>query len=342
MADKKILFLGDVYLDNIYKIPEMHSPFICNLEAPLTKLDTPIEAKVNLKTSGFFLKGTFEQLPIAVSLANNHIMDYGNDAFIDTINFLEENNIGYFGAGAVANNYNNPLILNMGNLKIGLLGYCYDHFYNQISEVKGLKYGPAPLDFEIIQKDIKVLRNKTDRIIIQLHWGIEQCNYPTSKQVQLARQIAGLDVNLIVGHHAHTIQPVERFRETIIAYGVGNFIFPDINVVSYFDPSNNTSRRYKYKQRAWNKCSAGLLYNLCNHQCKIMHYYFNGRSVEEENKYYHKYLTQKLPQDLNLLNKKVKKNIKCKNLLQRITRFIETPKIPSRQGVKDTLDTLLK
>ncbi len=154
---------------------------ICNLEAPLTECNTPIEGNVVLKSSGKFLKGTFKQPPLAVSLANNHIMDYGNDGFIDTINFLEENNIKYFGAGESAGNYNNPVIFDMDNLKIGILGYCYKHYYDQISKVKDLKFGPAPIDYELIKKDTKFLNGKVDKIFVQLHWGIEHCNYPTKE-----------------------------------------------------------------------------------------------------------------------------------------------------------------
>lgn len=88
MLNSKILFLGDVYLDKSYEMPQIDCPIVFNLEAPLTQRSTPIAGKVVLKSSGKFLNNTFSPLPAAVCLANNHVMDYGNDGFLDTINYL--------------------------------------------------------------------------------------------------------------------------------------------------------------------------------------------------------------------------------------------------------------
>lgn len=335
MLNSKILFLGDVYLDKNYEIPQTDCPIIFNLEAPLTQRNTPIAGKITLKSSGKFLKDTFNPLPAAVCLANNHIMDYGNDGFLDTINFLENNNIRYFGCGIPQENYNNPLVMSCNGFKIGLLGYCYKHFYDQIVHVKGLEYGPAPLDYELVERDIKGLCGKVDRIIVSVHWGEEHSNYPNKENIIFARRLISLGADLIVGHHAHTIQPVEQYDSCHIAYCLGNFIFPNIKSIRYFNISVSKYEEFKYKQRSWNRCSAGLIYSPASNKLELKKYYFNGQSVCEGKKYFHNYLSNKHIKDIDRLTTKIEQNVRKKRIVCRISNFIENPRIPSFEGIKN-------
>lgn len=337
MKNEKILFLGDVYLNNIYKIPQENCPVVFNLEAPLTNRNTPIEGKINLKSSGNFLKGTFKKLPIAVSLANNHIMDYGNNAFIDTIKFLEENNVKYFGAGDIQNNYNNPLIININKFKVGFLGYCYNHFYDQISHVKGLKYGPAPLVYNRINQDVFLLKNKCDRIVVQLHWGTLFSNYPEKEEVVLARQLTELGANIVLGHHAHTIQPIEKYGNSIIAYNLGNFIFPDLNLPTYYSKNGQPKKFMKMKQREWHNSSAGIEVDLNTLHYSIKKYYRNKNKVEETATFFHKFLYTDIDAIRKNMNGLIYKNLAIKKILERSLEFVENPRLPSKQGLKDFL-----
>ena len=117
-------FLGDVYLDKQYSIDLKLENFIFNLEYPLSTKGIPAKNKVNLGEDISYILDTFKKNPYAVNLSNNHIMDYGETGFNDTIKFLEETGIKYFGAGKKSNNYNNPLIVKSNNKNLALLAYC--------------------------------------------------------------------------------------------------------------------------------------------------------------------------------------------------------------------------
>ena len=171
----KILFLGDTFLDKIYDL-DLESltgsiPVIFNLEAPISSSGSQIPGKICLRSPVDSLEQTFKPLPLAVCLANNHIMDYGEVAFEDTIKILKTNEILYFGAGNPKENYNNPLILTHRGLKLGMAGYCYADFFNQTPDVLEMKYSPAPLILERITNDILSMKELVNRVVYPLSLG---------------------------------------------------------------------------------------------------------------------------------------------------------------------------
>jgi poly-gamma-glutamate synthesis protein (capsule biosynthesis protein) len=247
---KILSFLGDIYLDKEYGIDFELDEYIFNLEYPISSRGTPAKDKINLIQSKSYIQETFGKYPIAVNLANNHIMDYGEEAFDDTIKFLEENSIKYFGAGNKTNNFNNPCILEFGKKTIALFGYSCE----TTSAVFGdeSNNGSAFLDLEIIKTDLD--NCDADFKIVQLHWGMEEIPYPTYKDTQKAHQIIDFGADMIIGHHAHIIQPVEEYKGKKIFYGIGNCIFPDFKMESHFDGEKFT-RISKKKQLRHNKQS---------------------------------------------------------------------------------------
>ena len=118
-----ITILGDVYLNKKYDVDFTLDSFIFNLEYTISEQGDPATGKVNLKTEKSFIKETFGIQPKAVCLANNHIFDYGIEAFNDTLHYLDSQKVEYFGAGNERDNYNNPVILRTDGKKIALLGY---------------------------------------------------------------------------------------------------------------------------------------------------------------------------------------------------------------------------
>lgn len=329
-----ILFLGDVFLDRLYDVDLTNKyPIVFNLEAPISTRGRPIEGKINLKCQENLIAEVFKPLPLAVCLANNHIMDYGNDAFEDTIEILEDYGIGYFGAGKKEENYKNPLIISLNGQKIGMLGYCYSHFYDQISHVTGLEYGPAPLEEELIKMDVANLKGKVDRIILHFHWGMENSNLPSIDHIKLARKISEIDVNCIVGHHAHTVQPVEELNNTIIAYGLGNFIFGDLDIPTYFDKEGEFTKRLELKQRIWNRSSIGLVVDVDSPAYSIYCFFQKGdRVIARENKN-HRYSGYKIPKNFYKFSDKIDQHLKFKRIANIILKFIDHPKIPKLKSI---------
>jgi hypothetical protein len=140
----------------------------------------------------------------AVNLSNNHIYDYLEKGFEDTLKALETENVNYFGEG-------HQWISEVKGVKIGFLGY------------KGYWYDNNFL--KKIKNDIAGLKEQTAFVVINFHWGDENSYKPNSTQKYLAHYAVDQGADLIVGHHPHVIQGLEKYKGKIIAYSMGNFAF---------------------------------------------------------------------------------------------------------------------
>ena len=317
-----INFLGDVYLDKAYKLNIELNNIIFNLEYPISSKGAPLKDKVILHQNKSFIKETFNCNPLAVCLANNHIMDYGEVAFQDTLKFLRSNNINYFGAGNRMNNFNNPCIINLEDKKIGLLGYCCPSTNPIIGDEKN--NGSAPLDVSLILRDIKKIKNTVDYIVLQLHWGDEDIKYPKPSDVKKARNFIEAGVDLIIGHHAHVIQTKEKYKGKYIYYGLGNFIFPDLKLDSYFDGAKY-QKKYIKKQRKNNRRS--LVVNIDdNLNCSDKAVEFKNKIIDFKN--------INISDKVILNERKYKKYCIYSKRKDMIISFIESPKIPTIKQMK--------
>lgn len=247
----KISFLGDVFLDKPYKVDVSLDNFIFNLEYPITLYDVPENGKVNLKADKSYIESSFGNHPLAVTISNNHIFDFGQIGFEDTIACLEELDIPYFGGGLYQKfrSFKTKLGIN----EIGIIAYCCEST-NAIYEVEGLEGGIERLVEKKIVEDITKLKKEVDFIILQLHWGQEEIPYPKPEDIEIAHKLIDSGVDLIIGHHAHVIQSIEKYKGKYIFYGLGNFIFPDLNLHANYDGKKFTSM-YRKKQHSWNRKS---------------------------------------------------------------------------------------
>lgn len=219
---------------------EINNPII-NLEFPLSRRGIPAKNKVNLGQDQSFIEGTFlSNLPLAVNLANNHIMDYGESAFNDTLDRLDEMGIKYFGAGFEKDNYHNPLLIRMKDKIFCISGYCCRSTHPAYGD--SAQPSAAPLFRKRVFHDIVKYRKKCDFMVIAFHWGEEQIPFPKPEDVEIAHGCIDLGADLIIGHHAHVIQSIETYNGKYIFYGLGNFLFPDTDAPSDFDGKQYRNR----------------------------------------------------------------------------------------------------
>lgn len=151
-------------------------------------------------------------------LANNHTAQHGIDALTRTCQLLDKNNIKWTGFNETNPNSSIPAIFEMKGLKIGLLAYCDTQQYNLDTPILPV------INIENIKRSIINLRNNCDIIIISLHWGDEFIDYPSPKQIRIAHEIIDSGAHLILGHHSHIIQGIERYKNGLIAYSLGSFV----------------------------------------------------------------------------------------------------------------------
>lgn len=164
-----------------------------------------------------------------VSLANNHVGDLGDEGLKNTIKLLREAGIQYCGAGMNIEEASKPAIIEYNGKTMAILAYCmYGNKYLGYVELAGVdKAGVNPLDIDKVVDDITQLKKKYDYVVVMPHWGREYQYFPMLECKTMAYRMIDAGADLIVGSHAHNIQPVIKYRSKYIYFGLGNFLFPD-------------------------------------------------------------------------------------------------------------------
>lgn len=202
-----------------------------NLETPLTSKGKPIPNKCCLRSNPESISALEEAGFNILSIANNHMFDFGVEGFIETIEILDAKNIKRFGAGLNLAEARKPTIIKTADCTFGFLGYSWD-IIQSVSATRN-KFGTAPLNKRMILNDIQKLKSQVDIIIIVLHWGYVGENYPLPSHRKLAHAIIDAGADLILGSHTHVLQGIEKYNQGVIVYSFGNFIFPDIFYEEY-------------------------------------------------------------------------------------------------------------
>lgn len=237
MENITIGFTGDVafseYTQDLYKTPENISKKIydflnandynvINFESPITDfLKTKKNALAHRSDldSLKYIKNTIKQ-PI-LSLANNHMMDFGYIGLEDTLENIENEGIEYIGAGENKEDATKYIILG-DKIKVGILAFQYKDYFVATNTVCGTAHDKHK---ELIQKNIKELRKKVDWVVLVYHGGDEFLNVPMPYIRKKYKNFLKWGADIVVAHHPHTVQGYERVKNKTIFYSLGNFIF---------------------------------------------------------------------------------------------------------------------
>lgn len=156
-----------------------------------------------------------------VTLANNHLNDYGSEGIYDTFASCKKNDILWVGAGKNLKEAREPQIINIRGLKVGILNICE----NESSIASDVIPGSNPVDEINNYHDIVQLKSSVDKIIVILHGGSEHYHLPTPRIKKLCHFYADLGVSSIVCHHIHCYSGFEIYNNVPIFYSLGNFFF---------------------------------------------------------------------------------------------------------------------
>jgi poly-gamma-glutamate synthesis protein (capsule biosynthesis protein) len=237
-----LTFVGDIMLDGgVGKAAKRHgTPYLfAGVQEHLTTDDLTVgnlecavstRGKAEQKTYTFradpaVLPGLRESGIEAVTLGNNHAMDFGRQALLDTLRHLREAQITAVGAGANADEAYRPALLAAGEEQVALFGISRvlpsTHWYAG-DDQPGLAsaYNPTRL-----LEEIRAIRPSADLIVVYFHWGVERAVKPQQYQRLLAQQCIDAGADLIIGSHPHVLQGFEYYRGKLIVYSLGNFVF---------------------------------------------------------------------------------------------------------------------
>ena len=167
------------------------------------------------------------------SLANNHALDFGTDALLDSFTTLDEAGIPYVGAGETTERAEEAVFVEANGRKVGVLSASRVipvHTWNIINTKPGLF---CTYDSARIVERIKEIEDECDYVVVFVHWGIEREAYPEEYQRELAHQYIDAGADLVVGNHAHVPQGIEYYKGVPIVYCLGNYIFNPNMVDTY-------------------------------------------------------------------------------------------------------------
>lgn len=167
----------------------------------------------------------FEQLKqlniTAVTLANNHILDYGTQGLKSTTEGCRKNNIAYTGVGKNLADAGNFLLLEKNNLKIAVVNFCE----NEWSIATDEEPGANPLDIINNLAQIKKAKAEADFVLAIIHGGNEYYNLPSPRIVKQYRFFAENGADAVISHHTHCISGHEIHNNVPVIYGLGNMLF---------------------------------------------------------------------------------------------------------------------
>ena len=160
-----------------------------------------------------------------VTLANNHTLDYGTEALLDTISTLDDAGIRHVGAGSDLNSASESVTVSIKSKKIAFIGATrVIPESNWAATDTGAGVFAAYDDTALLEK-IKTAKEQADFVVVYVHWGEERKEKPNEAQTTLAHNIVDAGADLVIGAHPHVLQGIEYYKGVPIAYSLGNFVF---------------------------------------------------------------------------------------------------------------------
>lgn len=195
---------------------------IFNLETPLVDVATPI-AKCGpcLRADTATVAGIKEFGTDFLTLANNHIMDQGNQGLYSTTQALQNAGIAYAGIGDTLAEASAPHVVTVEGITIGIY-CCAEHEFTIATDTQP---GANPYDPLVCFDAVRDLRNKCDYLIVLYHGGKEYFRYPSPGVRKLCRKFVDCGADIVLCQHTHCIGCEEDYAGKKIVYGQGNFLF---------------------------------------------------------------------------------------------------------------------
>jgi len=246
-----LVLVGDVMLargvaNQIKKSDDFNYPFLNvadflnsadlvfgNLEGPISEQGKNQGSVYSFKAEPGVVQGLSFAGFSVMSLANNHILDWGTQAMLDTVDLLGARGIKTVGAGRDYDSANQPVILERNGTKIAFLAYT--NLLPKSFAARENTSGISDFDISKIKAKIEELKTRADLVIVSMHWGEEYQTKANLSQQKIAHELIEDGADLVVGHHPHVPEEIEQYnppprkategRGGWIIYSLGNFVF---------------------------------------------------------------------------------------------------------------------
>ncbi len=231
-----------------------------------------------------------------VSLANNHTLDRGEEGIISSLNYWKDKDVLTAGSYESLESRNNPIIKSKNGISYALLAYTT--VTNGLTRPEGKEYYLNVYDETQVKKDIELLRDKVDLLLVSMHFGTEYSLKQNEEQEKIANYLASLSVDIVIGHHPHVIEPITYIDNTLVIYSLGNFISGQLTVdqltglmvgvdvikekhqpiklvnlradLTYTKTKNSTTNAFEYEVIPYNELTDDILKNKEEHKQKYI------------------------------------------------------------------------
>lgn len=208
--------------DEIQSLFKSRDLVFANLECTLEG-DEKIPTEPRLLTTETQIRSLGQSGIDCVSLGNNHAFDYYDQGFIRLREMLSGIGIRWCGAGLNIQEAMEPVLYDIQGIRLAILGVVdrssgIDRFAGENNS------GVTPLGTERVCSRIRELKQTVDHVIVSPHWGMERFRIPSPDQMDQARTFADAGASLVLGHHPHVVQGMERVGNVPVMYSLGNFM----------------------------------------------------------------------------------------------------------------------
>ncbi len=204
-----------------------------NLESPLSTLGSPTPGK------DYTFEGPPSMAPALaaagidlVTLGNNHSVDYGRAALMDTIKRLEKAGVQVVGAGRDDEDaWTAAIVETSGGATIGFLAWS-DVLWPGYRATSTPGVAEGRTDIPRMKQSIRALAKEVDYVVVGYHWGLEYEHYPWGAQTSEAHAAIDAGADLVIGHHPHVLQGFETYKGRLIAYSLGDLVFDHYSIAT--------------------------------------------------------------------------------------------------------------
>ncbi|MBS4190477.1 CapA family protein [Bacillus sp. FJAT-49705] len=251
LKDQKLTMtmVGDVMLGrHVEEVIKQHGadylfryvkPYFDNSEYVSGNLATPIlkdevsnyseaDKSIHLHTDSSAIQAVKNAGFTVMNLANNHVMDYKEKGLLDTLDTFESSNMDYVGAGKNRKDAKEQInYQDVNGVRVATLGFTDEFVSGDIAtkEQGGVLSANPDVFFEMIAKAKDPKQGNADLVVVNVHWGQEYDTDTSPRQKALAKAMVDAGADIIIGHHPHVLQSFDIYKQGVIFYSLGNFVF---------------------------------------------------------------------------------------------------------------------
>jgi poly-gamma-glutamate capsule biosynthesis protein CapA/YwtB (metallophosphatase superfamily) len=220
------LLAGAPIFDDLATVFEPADLAMVNLETAVGTAGSPADKQFTFQAPEELVVGLRDAGVDVVSLANNHALDYGPEAMLETIELAEAAGLQVVGAGVDAAAAYAPALVDIRGVRIAVVGLTRVYPVVEWAATEDRPGMANAYDEDAAVAAVEAAAEQADRVVVMIHWGRELAQCPADHQLSLADRLTAAGADVVAGHHPHVLQGIEEINGGTVAFSLGNLVFP--------------------------------------------------------------------------------------------------------------------